>query len=523
MVASVLGLALLLVAVLSASSLKSSVNIRPASMQAKAPESARHDGVSGSGDGSASVDSTTSLAGVSAAAADSLGASSYDFSLSRRDMSRALVSYGGEAARARRALAKLARGEPIRVAFMGGSITIGTGSSKLGETDYVSTVFRWIREAFPHPDHQLVNGAVGGVPSSYFAVCSEWHMPQDPDLIVLETNINDGGREHGDSPIRRAHERLIRKLLNLPSRPAVIELVFFRAYENMHLHFRKGGDDELVALGLFYRLPIISVRSMVWGATPDTAQDPSSLDGQVGLQQLWLKSSGGIDRDHPAEVGHKWLADLVIFYLSEVLFSLQRYPLGPEDEQSAAAPLSTPLYENNWEGAQHTCLMAHMMRDLVVEKEGPWEWRNEGTEQKPKWGYISTQPGSWLVLKINTLASDRLKPGDPLSLWVAYLQSYEHMGKFEAACKAGCSCDPVIVNSHSASERWSQMVQAKMNITAAESCHLKFTVLADTDSGEHKVKLMGVIFSHEQIAVLSEKGLSISFGHGEGGKLAGYT
>lgn len=31
------------------------------------------------------------------------------------------------------------------------------------------------------------------------------------------------------------------------------------------------------------------------------------------------------------------------------------------------------------------------------------------------------------------------------------------MGKFEAACKAGSSCDPVIVNSHSASERWSQV------------------------------------------------------------------
>lgn len=55
---------------------------------------------------------------------------------------------------------------PARVSCCaGGSITIGTGSSKLGETDYVSTVFRWIREAFPHPDHQLVNGAVGGVPS----------------------------------------------------------------------------------------------------------------------------------------------------------------------------------------------------------------------------------------------------------------------------------------------------------------------------------------------------------------------
>lgn len=124
------------------------------------------------------------------------------------------------------------------------------------------------------------------------AVLSAQHTSLVPGCCRMQTNINDGGREHGDSPIRRAHERLIRMLLNLPSRPAVIELVFFRAYENMHLQcvahllrkhcfdlplhathttnasqqmlcvwkvlcastlcsFRKGGDDELVALGLF--------------------------------------------------------------------------------------------------------------------------------------------------------------------------------------------------------------------------------------------------------------------------------
>lgn len=161
-VASVLGLALLLVAVLSASSLKSSVNIRPASMQAKAPESARHDGVSGSGDGSASVDSTTSLAGVSAAAADSLGASSYNFSLSRRDMSRALVSYGGEAARARRALAKLARREPIRVAFMGEALRMaGTAQA--------------LHSAKP-PACALLHGNVSNARSGGRAQPCPWHV-----------------------------------------------------------------------------------------------------------------------------------------------------------------------------------------------------------------------------------------------------------------------------------------------------------------------------------------------------------
>jgi hypothetical protein len=40
-------------------------------------------------------------------------------------------------------------------------------------------------------------------------------------------NINDGGAR-GDAAIRRAHERLLRKLLAYQNRPAVLEMVFYR-------------------------------------------------------------------------------------------------------------------------------------------------------------------------------------------------------------------------------------------------------------------------------------------------------
>jgi hypothetical protein len=41
-----------------------------------------------------------------------------------------------------------------------------------------------------------------------------------------QSNINDWGGPN--SPVRRAHERLLRKLLRYDNRPAVLELVFFR-------------------------------------------------------------------------------------------------------------------------------------------------------------------------------------------------------------------------------------------------------------------------------------------------------
>ena len=73
-----------------------------------------------------------------------------------------------------------------------------------------------------------------------------WLPPHPPRALCPsgweQTNINDGGKERGDTPIRRAHERLIRKLLNLPSRPAVVELVYYRAFPDMHLKCVRPGE-----------------------------------------------------------------------------------------------------------------------------------------------------------------------------------------------------------------------------------------------------------------------------------------
>jgi hypothetical protein len=47
-----------------------------------------------------------------------------------------------------------------------------------------------------------------------------------PLLPALQFIINDGGG-FGDSPMRRSHERLIRKLLSYRNHPEVVEFVFY--------------------------------------------------------------------------------------------------------------------------------------------------------------------------------------------------------------------------------------------------------------------------------------------------------
>lgn len=48
----------------------------------------------------------------------------------------------------------------------------------------------------------------------------------------LEFSVNDGSQGPIESPIRRAYERLVRKLLELPQRPAVVLLQTFSGFQN---------------------------------------------------------------------------------------------------------------------------------------------------------------------------------------------------------------------------------------------------------------------------------------------------
>jgi hypothetical protein len=88
----------------------------------------------------------------------------------------------------------------------------------------------------------FVNGAQGGVGSDYFSGCWKEHVPEDSDLVLVELGINDmrwgychfsntakqltgcGKRRHRDISVMETYELLLRSLLEMPSRPAVINV-----------------------------------------------------------------------------------------------------------------------------------------------------------------------------------------------------------------------------------------------------------------------------------------------------------
>ncbi|KAL4444598.1 hypothetical protein ABPG77_002415 [Micractinium sp. CCAP 211/92] len=455
--------------------------------------------------------------------------------LPARQLEKGIVGYG-DRARARRAFSKLMRGEPITAAVLGGSVTFGQGARQPGVTDYASRALAWINATFPHPGHVLVRSGVGGAISSYFALCTELHMPSDADLVILEFAVNDVNPDH-----RRGHERLIRKLLAFPRRPAVVEMVHYRqpwAPSAPEVPFRWMNDDENAIQAAYYRLPHLAVRSLVWGQMqvprPEqlSGEDPNdhlhgypSVDDIPGgrFSFMYLDAFG-----HPNEQGHRWISELVIHWMQRQLEDLAARPLGPEDEQEAREDLPPPLYPNNTAPATSACYVGEVVQQLVVAKDAAWEWKHEGAIEKKKFGFISELPGSSLTLQVNTSGAPASSGGGAsadnttVAVTIAFLRSYEHMGHFMVECTQGCSCEPLRLDGIHKLDN-SLLSMESLQATRSDACRLRVTVLPDTSSPdkEHKVKILGLIVSDQPPRELSDAFMSWSLSQARDGVLSG--
>ncbi|KAL4444162.1 hypothetical protein ABPG75_011899 [Micractinium tetrahymenae] len=435
----------------------------------------------------------------------------YQPSLTWKEMDRAIFSLG-DASRLRRVAAKLLAGKPVSVAFLGGSLTVGFAADRIGQTNFAARFLTWIKETFPGAEHRLVNGGLGGTGTSYYTMCVSRHVAPDVDLVFLETNVNDGPRPMVHSA-RKAHERLIRKLLRYPNRPAVVEILFWPypapSWEDNYMKdnvYLINGDGPLTTLAQYYYLPVVSARSLLWPGLKETRADQGSKDPGK-FNEFWhiydekddCCPVGTMDRDHPGETGHHWFGDILIRLLARALEDVARHPLGPEDEEWVQAPLTVPLFKGNWESLRNdSCLMREELRPYVSSLEDGWAWANEGKDECcPKWGLVSRKPGSSAFLTVDTHV-EGLEQGDEVTVGIGYLRSYENMGVMEVTCVAeagGCTCAPLQLDGHFPQEHTTQLNFKPLIVSPSEKCKLKFTVLAETQSGGHKCNILAIVFS----------------------------
>nr|XP_019050219.1 hypothetical protein I302_00644 [Kwoniella bestiolae CBS 10118]OCF29149.1 hypothetical protein I302_00644 [Kwoniella bestiolae CBS 10118] len=176
-------------------------------------------------------------------------------------------------------------------------------------------IFDWLNATFPNPENRFVNGAQGGVGAGYFGWCFKEHISEDSDLILVEQGIND----LLDMEVISLYEHLLRGLLELPNKPAVINVETFTTLFPSLLSSSAFHQGVLN----FYDVPSIAIRDVILPrllADPDKQMPRWFRTGEdVTLKDPKAKEYGGVAVDvmHISARGHALAAGLVIRYLQD--------------------------------------------------------------------------------------------------------------------------------------------------------------------------------------------------------------
>ncbi|GFH18797.1 uncharacterized protein HaLaN_15658 [Haematococcus lacustris] len=218
-------------------------------------------------------------------------------------------------------------------------------------------------------------------------------------------------------------------------------------------------------------------------ARDDGGREDPALDQQLRGDVFYF------DVVHPdGNTGHRAMADLVI----QLFADATKGPSRRRPAHAAHNALPPPMIPGNWESRSDKCFIAS------------FSWMNDqAPDKRAKWGFIASQPGAQIRLKLDTTTSAKsllegAQDQDLVTIEVAHLRSYAGMGMASVECLSGCTCSPTILDGHHQA-RVSLVALHEVVATQAAQCVLQVTVLAGTKdpTGGHKVKLTGVMVSDE--------------------------
>ncbi len=251
---------------------------------------------------------------------------------------------------------KVRSGEPVTIAYFGGSITAHHG--------WRPQSFEAIQEMFPESNMTMIPAAVGGTGSIVGVFRADQDLiKHDPDLVFIEFAVNDGGDAvRRTKDVVRALEGIILKLKkNKPD----TDICFFYTMQTHDVDtVKKGFCQPAVAVheqvASYYNIPSIYIGPAVVKAIDagtavfkGTVMDKATgkdADGKLVLTQ---------DNTHPVlPTGHRFYAETVIRGID----AMANTATG-----TGVSALPKPIYGSTWE------LAKTIPADGNALLEGKWE------------------------------------------------------------------------------------------------------------------------------------------------------
>lgn len=199
----------------------------------------------------------------------------------------------GNLYRIEKVMKKALAGESITVGMIGGSITQGALSSR-PETCYAYLVYKWWVETFKDCSVKYVNGGIGGTTSQFGVARVESDMLKyDPDFVIVEYSVNDSQTDL----FQETYEGLVRKILLHTNNTALLIL------NNVQYNDGVNAQEIHNVIGRGYHLPIVSIKDSIYTEVKE---------GRINASDLTP------DDLHPNDLGHRMVADVVIYALEKI-------------------------------------------------------------------------------------------------------------------------------------------------------------------------------------------------------------
>ncbi|PSC75050.1 hypothetical protein C2E20_1732 [Micractinium conductrix] len=484
--------------------------------------------------------------------------------LTAEERDQGVAHYGG-GARLRSVAAKLLAGQPIKAYAVGGSVTYGHGVED-PSLAYPSLFFRHINVSFPHRawrvparreagvsrraitaaghrdgavgrggavsaptafsrppcgtgGHVLSNRGLPGSTSGITAPCVHGMVAADADLVVVEFSTNDSpagwtsGGKHG-------FEALLRTLLALPGRPAVVLLHHYAWWKaagdgrSAGLYYREP-EVQLETFALYYDLPSLSLKAATWrlmeagveGFKVDGVLSRGSRDGVTGepipaAAPRRASSYLYLDTIHPGPNGHQVLAELLAGLLGRAVSEVAggRTPAARWHPRLQGLP--PPMIPNFPDSRASLCIQLEAFRGVVRHQRG-FSYSPEKPLlprfEEQKWGWSAEQPGAWLELEVDTRQPRGQPQARRTEVQLGHLRSNFNMGTALVKCAAGCRCRPSVLGGTSASRATVFRAHA-FQVSQHARCRLRVTVRQQpgmVPEEGHKVMLAAVAVTHQ--------------------------
>ncbi len=249
----------------------------------------------------------------------------------------------GNNRRFKEVLDKAKRGERVKVAFIGGSITQGAWAIPIHQECYAYRAFAGFCEMAGRTTEdnvEYVKAGVGGTSSELGMVRYEKEVKGQegtaPDLCVVEFAVNDEGDETGGE----SYDCLVRRILQEKNHPAVVLLFsVFADDQNLQERLRKVGEA--------YDLPMVSLKDCLVEQFYKRKEEGRIISKRQYFYDIY----------HPNNAGHRIMADCLLHLWKEMAQD------APDEEPEEVEKLTPPY------GAAFVDLK-YLDRKTEIEKEG---------------------------------------------------------------------------------------------------------------------------------------------------------